>query len=141
MLVPAFRVTIISVPDATRDPRLEGEEAYESFGDSLDPWDGRDEPDPDADPAGHNRYHGYCGTCNGGELLVQSGDEPEDTTYVTCFACGGTGQAEDEKLCRFCRGYGCPECQGSGYSGDCPYDPPAHYYCTDPWTPREPAPH
>lgn len=137
LVFPAHRVTIIGVPhapDGKGEQPVEGEEAYESFGESLDPWGGPDAPDPDADPAGHNRYHGYCGTCSGGELLVQSGDDPEDTTYVTCFACGGSGQAEDEKLCPFCCGYGCAECGESGYSVDCPYDPPLAFYWTDPWT-------
>lgn len=104
------------------------------FGETIDPLGGDpNEPDPDVDPAGNNRYHGHCGTCNGGQLYVQHGDKTE---WETCFACAGSGDAKDEQLCKQCKGNGqdCAACDGTGYAVPCPYDPPEAYYWTDPWT-------
>jgi hypothetical protein len=65
--------------------------------------------------------------------------DPWRVEEVGCFACGGSGGAKDEALCTSCRGDGCPDCGDSGYSVECPYDPPEDYYWSDPWTPRDEA--
>ena len=106
----------------------------------IDPYGGpdTDEPDPDFDPAGNSRFHGSCGTCGGRlTITVLLATEPWTVEEVTCFACGGSGGAEDEALCTSCHGARCPDCGRSGYSVDCPYDPPDAYYWSDPWTPKE----
>lgn len=106
----------------------------------LDPFGGPDEPDPDFFPAGNARHHGDCGTCGGKHRIpvVDPGDEDDPTNWdepeeVTCFACGGTGRAADEKLCASCRGEGCADCSETGYSVECPHEPPETYWWSDPW--------
>jgi hypothetical protein len=60
--------------------------------------------------------------------------DPWTVEEVRCFACGGSGEAEAEALCTSCHGERCPDCGGSGYSVDCPYNPPEDYY----WSIRGP---
>jgi hypothetical protein len=93
-----------------------------------------EEPDPDIDPAGNARFWGYCRTCNGGQVRVETDMVEPEIILVTCWACGGSGRAEDEKLCPVCRGDGCTACTRSGYAVECRYDPPCGYYWTDPLT-------
>ena len=126
------------MPEDRRADKVAVDGDDDDLGELLDPYGGDpDEPDPDFDPAGNSRYHGYCGTCGGdGELLVQEGEDADQADYVTCFACGGSGQSEDEKLCSSCRGEGCPVCGDSGYTVEVPYDPPADYP-TEAWTPKQ----
>jgi hypothetical protein len=123
-----------AVPDHMDDAQDEDDDLGEVL--DVDDYDA-EEPDPDFAPEANARYHGYCGTCGGNEqILVPVGDEPDQTEYLTCFACNGSGKAEDEKLCLPCRGDGCPDCGGSGYCVPCLYEAPVGYRWTDPWTPR-----
>jgi hypothetical protein len=130
-------------------PNEPSDTAGDEWGVPLDPYGGPDEPDPDFAPARNSRFHGNCGTCGGnGSISLLVAEDPWTVEEVTCFACGGLGSAEAEKLCVSCRGErwledesgtltDCPDCGGSGYSVECPYDRPENYYWSDPWTRKE----
>ena len=121
-------------PDPTEntDPLHDESDA----GDVLDPFGGDpDEPDPDLDPRGNNRYWGSCGSCNGGEILVYLGElsvdeveeldcEPDEVGSAPCPACSGSGNASDERLCPTCGGrdWDCHVCGGTGLSIHWPYE-------------------
>lgn len=110
-------------------------ESIENFAnDTIDSRESPDEDEPDPDDVPwYARYRGHCGTCAGNQKL-QVLMEDAELIWVTCFACGGTGRAEDEKLCLACKGKRCNGCGRTGLAVDVPYDEPDAYWLSDPWT-------
>jgi hypothetical protein len=114
-------------------------ESIENFADyTIDPGESPDEDEPDPENVPWNaRYHGHCGTCAGNQELQVLMEKDAEPVWVTCFACGGTGLAEDEKLCPACKGNRCNECGRTGLAVDVPYDEPDAYWLSDPWTSKD----
>jgi hypothetical protein len=115
---------------------FEPDSASSSLPSAIDPWHQPDpaEPDPDFAPRLNARFHGHCGTCGGNEDIQVVIEPNGDPVWETCFGCGGTGLAKDEKLCCLCSGDGCEECGRTGLAVEVPYDEPDAYVWSDPWT-------
>ena len=121
-------------PDSPATPK-----SVENLTENTIDWrESPDDDEPDPDRVSENaRYHGYCGTCAGNQNLHILMEKHAEPVWVTCFACGGTGRAKDEKLCPACKGERCDTCGRTGLAVHVPCDEPEAYWLSDPWTSRD----